>query len=285
MKKVLLFGATGNLGKEIARELKLQGYNLTVVLRDKSRVNMFNGIANHHKIADATDKDSLRNICSGFDVVVSALGKSVSPTDGSKPGFYAVDFVGNSNVLEEAVKVGIQKFVYVSALSSEKYLHLTYFKVHHDFSEKLKSSGLNYSIIKPPAIFSAYKDVITMAKKGQLINLGDGLKRTNPIYEGDLAKVCVDAIRSENTVIEAGGKKIYTRKQLNELILAAVRPGKKLKNVPVFLVTAGLPIIKLISKNVYDKFAFFIEVLQHDIVAPQVGDMSFEEYLKMQDLN
>lgn len=36
MKKVILFGASGNLGKEIAKELVNQGYNLTVVVRDEN---------------------------------------------------------------------------------------------------------------------------------------------------------------------------------------------------------------------------------------------------------
>ena len=33
------------------------------------------------------------------------------------------------------------------------------------------------------------------------------------------------------------------------------------------------------SKNTFDKFAFFIEVMQHDTIAPQVGTMTFEDYI------
>ena len=35
MKKVILFGSTGNLGKEIAKELVKQGYDLTIVVRNE----------------------------------------------------------------------------------------------------------------------------------------------------------------------------------------------------------------------------------------------------------
>ena len=81
-------------------------------------------------------------------------------------------------------------------------------------------------------------------------------------------------------IIEAGGKHIYTRKQLNEIIHAAVGKTNKLRTVPLGLFHMVLPVIRLINKNAYDKFAFFIEVMQHDTIAPQLGETRFEEYVQ-----
>lgn len=281
MKKVLLFGATGNLGKEIAKELSRQGYELTAVVRNPSKAAALAGIPASTHIADVTDRKALKGICQGFEIVMSALGKSVSPNDKSKATFRDIDWTVNSNILEEALESGVKKFVYVSALHSEKYPHLEYFKVHHDFSEKLKQSGINYSIIKPPAIFSAYMDVVEMSKKGRLVTLGKGDKKTNPIYEGDLAAVCVAAIKENNATIEAGGETIYSRHQLNQIIQDQVKPGKKVRNVPAGLFSISLPLLKLFDRNAYDKFAFISEVMQHDTIAPQVGKMKFEDYIRM----
>src|SRR6185369_5865271 len=111
------------------------------------------------------------------------LGKSVSPYDRSKPGFMDIDFKANSAVLRESLAASSRKFVYVSAFGSENCVHLNYFNAHHLFSEKLKQSGLDYSIIKPPAILSSFIDLIDMAKKGRLVTIGKGDKQTNPIYE------------------------------------------------------------------------------------------------------
>lgn len=278
MKKVIVFGASGNAGKEISREAVRQGYQVSVVVRSK-KAAQFSGLEVHPVIADVTNPDSLQNICAGYDVVISSLGKSVSPNDKSKATFFEVDFTANSYILEEAKKSGIKKFVYVSAFHSEKYLHLAYFKVHHDFSEKLKQSGMDYSIIKPPALFSAFTDMIAMARKGQLISIGTGDKKTNPIYEGDLAKICVDAIKETNVIIEAGGKHIYTRKQLAEIVQHSINPNKALKTLPLGLSKYSLPLIRLFNRNMYDKFSFFIEVMQQNTVAPQLGEMKFEEYI------
>lgn len=280
MEKVILFGATGNLGKEIAKELVRQGYDLTIVVRNEAKAKSFSDITSKYIVADVCNKATLEHIFNEQEIVISALGKSVSPNDKSKPTFKEVDYSANADILDLATKATIKKFVYVSAFHSEKYLHLEYFKVHHDFSELLKKSGIDYSIIKPPAIFSAFIDMIEMAKKGQLINIGKGDKRTNPIYEGDLAKITVEAINKQNSIFEAGGKIIYTRKQLNEIVQNEVNSRKKIRTVSLLLVKAALPIIKIFSKNTFDKFAFFIEVMQHDTIAPQVGTMAFEDYVK-----
>lgn len=282
MKKVTLFGASGNLGRHIARQLVQHGYELTVVLRDQSKAKLFEGLGLNVVIADPCNKTSLENTLTGQEVVVSTLGKSVSPMENSKPSFRQVDYEGNLNILNEAKRAGVRKFVYISAFHSENYPQLEYFKVHHDFSEALKSSGIDYSIIKPPALFSAFIDLIEMAKKRRLINIGRGDKKTNPIYEGDLAMIAVDSIKLSNAVIEAGGKNIYTRRQLYEIIQQNVNGHKRLITIQTWLLKLFFPLIKLTNKNQYDKVAFFCEVMQHDTIAPQVGEMGFEEYVRDQ---
>ena len=285
MTKLLLFGATGNLGKEIAKVTKQRGYDLTIVVRNKDKAEQLINITNNFIVADITDPSALTDICNGFDIVISTLGKSVSPNDNSKPSFNDIDLIANSNILDEAKKSSVKKFIYVSAFHSEKYLHLEYFRVHHEFAERLKTSGINYSIIKPPAIFSGFLDMIDMAKKGQLFNIGKGDKKTNPVYEVDLANECIDSIKDENVTKEIGGKTIYTRRQLNEIIQKEVCSTKRTKNIPLWLFKFSLPMLKVFKKNMYDKFAFFTAVMQEDTIAPQVGETKFEDYIKLKNKN
>jgi uncharacterized protein YbjT (DUF2867 family) len=285
LKKVILFGATGKLGKQIAKELISKGYELTVVVRNSPKAKEIFAVNTKQVIADVCNKATLKDVCQNQEIVVSALGKSVSPYDKSRPGFEDVDFAGNMNILHEAIQSGVHKFVYVSAFHAEKYLHLTYFNVHHRFSEELKKSGIDYSIIKPPAIFSAFIDMMDMARKGQLLTIGKGDKKTNPIFEGDLAKICVRSIAEKNKTVEAGGRYIYTRKELNLIIQQETDKSKQVRQIPLGLFKAGLPLLKVFNKNLYDKFAFFTAVIQHDTIAPQVGELSFEEYIKSNMLN
>jgi uncharacterized protein YbjT (DUF2867 family) len=281
MKKVLLFGATGNLGKEIACEAKSAGYNLSVAIRKPAQAGLFKNITPQTRLVNFNDIASLQNACNGFDVIISSLGKSVSLNDKSKTTFTEIDFGLNSSILDAALKSGVKKFVYVSALHSENYPDLEYFRAHHGFSEKLKRSGINYSIVKPPAIFSAFLDLIQMAKRGKLVTVGKGDKKTNPIYEGDLAKICVSAIEQVNSITEAGGPEIKTRREINDLIQEIVAPDKKVRNLPEGMIGLGMPLMKIFMPSSHSKFAFFMEVLKHDTLGPAAGQMKLEDYIRM----
>lgn len=280
MSKVILFGATGHAGRAIAAELDRQGHVVTAVVRDRVRAGFIAPFVSKSIVADVLDPLALRGICNGQEVVVSALGKSVSPFEFSKPTFQEVDFQGNMNILDEAKSSGVGKFVYLSAFGSEGLTWLNYFRVHHEFSQKLQDSGLDYAIVQPPAIMSAFLDLITLARRGMLSTIGSGESRTNPISEEDLARVCVDAIRQPNGIIAAGGKAVYTRRQIDEIVQNALKPGKKVRKIPAGIVRAALPFWKILNRNLYDKLAFFLEVTQHDVLAPRVGETSLEEYVQ-----
>ena len=278
--KILVFGASGHVGMAIVKALKDGAYTFGAVVRSASKAHSLEAYTNDVRVAEVTQAESIKGLCAGYEVLISALGKSVSPFDKSKATFHEVDYLGNRTILEEAKRSGIKKFIYISAFHAERYTHLEYFRVHHAFGQALMASGLEYTIVKPPAVFSAYQDMVTMAKKGQLVNIGAGDKKTNPIFEGDLAKVVVEAIKGKVGTIEAGGKKLYTRRQLNELVQQRVRPNTSLKQIPQWLFKSMLPLLRMINKNQYHKFAFFLEVLQEDTIAPQVGNTTFEEYLQ-----
>lgn len=279
-QNLLLLGATGHLGKQIAKALRGSAYHITALVRSNEKGESIKDVVDGYVVADVLNPQTLIGICKGIAVVVSALGKPVSPESNDKPSFYEVDYKGNLHILEEAMKDGVKKFVYVSALGAEKNSDLEYFKAHHLFSQKLIASGIDYSIVQPPALFSAFIDLIHMAQKGRLMQLGKGDKATNPIGESDLAKVCVEAINKTNAVVTAGGEKIYTRKEITDIIQRLVDPGKKVRTVPAGVVKTFLPVLKLFNKNQYDKFAFFMRVLEEDTLADRIGKLSLEEYVK-----
>lgn len=141
-------------------------------------------------------------------------------------------------------------------------------------------SDLNYTIIKPPALFSAFIDLFELAEKERLVNMGKGDKFTNPVYEGDVAEVCINAIKQDVSTIEFGGPEVLSRKQIYEIIQEAIKPGKKIRTIPLGLVKNMLPVIKLFNRNLYDKLAFFVEVMQHDTIAPRLGKLRLKDYVE-----
>lgn len=277
---ILLFGGTGNLGKCIVSELKNKDFNFKVVIRPTANREDLNLNPNQIIVADITNPNELAPIFTDFDIVISALGKSVSLNDHSKGGFMDIDYNIHKQLIEQAQQSSIKKFIYVSAFHSELYPDLAYFKSHHLVHGLLEKSEMDYCVIKPPALFSAFLELIDMAKKGQLINIGKGDKRTNPICEKDLAEVCVNAIFSHELIIEAGGKQVYSRKQIMEIVQNKVAPNKKIRSMPYWVFGMMLPMLKVLNRNTYDKFAFFLRVMQKDTIAPKIGETRFEDYIE-----
>ena len=280
MKSILVFGSTGHAGRAIVRVLLSKGYTVTAVARQEAKARVLLPGVHHIIEADATRLETLRDICSGQDVIISALGKSVSPNDWSRPGFEEVDLQANLNILSEAQKAGVQQFIYISAFWAEKLRRLTYFRVHDDVSQALMKSGLTYAVVQPPAIMSSFIDLADMAKRGFLVTIGQGEHRTNPISENDLALVVESLIGQPSQTISAGGKHIYTRHEINEIIQQSVSPGRRVRRIPQWFLRAALPFWKIINRNMYDKLVFFDEVINHDLLAPQTGETSLEQYFE-----
>ena len=282
MKKILLAGATGNLGRHYLKSLKQQGYTVRVLARSSQKAQALSPTPDEIFIADATQPGTLSGCCAGVDVVVSALGKSISLADSSKASFHDIDFSANYNLLQEAkFSAGVKQFIYTSAFGAANHPSLAYFKAHADFAEALKASGLAYTILEPTALYSAFDEVVSMARKGQIGNLGAGDKLTNPIYEGDLAEVAIQSIGKPSQVIPVGGQQVYSRLELVQLACKVAGYKGKIPSVPFGVVKAMLPLVKLYSRNMYDKLAFLVAVSEIDCVAPKRGTHTLEAYFNL----
>jgi len=105
-----------------------------------------------------------------------------------------VDYQGNRNILDAALKASVSKFIFISVFNA----HLLEQKVgvvnpRELFVKDLVASGLDYAVIRPTGFFSDMSEVLRRASSGRVYLVGDGEKRINPIHGADLAKVCVDA--------------------------------------------------------------------------------------------
>ena len=282
MKKVLLAGATGALGIEILKHLHQQNYYVRVLIRDATRAEVVKPYCNDVFIGDAADRLSLRGACQDIDIVLSALGKSVSLFTNESASFLAVDHQANANLLDEAVDAGVTRFVYVSIFASETSPRLRVGWSHELFAQKLQQSSLHYTIIKPVGLFSGLHDLIIMGRKGLLITPGDGEPLTNPIHQQDLAEVCVQCLEEGPPVMDVGGPEIHSRNEVAKEV--AQHTGASVINLPSWMVVAGLGVVRLFSQNLYDKLSYFTYITTHDMVAPPYGQQTFAAYLQHETL-
>lgn len=81
--KLVVFGATGNVGQRVAAEALRRGHEVTGVVRDPAVVQSLDPRVRLVK-GDATNADSVTEIARGADAVVSAI--SPRPNSRGLPG-------------------------------------------------------------------------------------------------------------------------------------------------------------------------------------------------------
>jgi uncharacterized protein YbjT (DUF2867 family) len=280
MKKVLVAGATGYLGKYVVKELKTKGYWVRALGRNQQKLDSINSDIDEKFIAEITDKNMLTGICKNMDVVFSSIGIT-KQKDGLT--YMAVDYQANKNLLDEAIISGVKKFIYVSVFGIEKMKNLKAIKAKLKFENALKDSGLDYTIIYPNGFFSDMKEYLQMAKKGKGMVVGSGNNKINPIHGADLAEVCVDAVNSHESVIEVGGPDIFTHNEIFKIAFDTYHAKLKVSHFPIWMKSLSLALLRILTPvKVYGPVEFFMTVLSTNMVAPKYGKIKLEDYFYQQ---
>jgi uncharacterized protein YbjT (DUF2867 family) len=276
MKKVLVAGATGYLGKFVVQEFKKQEYWVRALTRNASKLENINADIDEAFIGEVTDINSLSEICRDIDIVFSSIGITKQKDNLS---YMDVDYQGNINLLEEAKKAGISKFIYISVFNAENMQHLKGIQAKIKFEEELKKSGLDYTIIYPNGFFSDMLEYLQMAKKGKGYVFGSGENRINPIHGKDLAEVCVKAATGQDKEINVGGPDILTHNEILKNAFACLGKSAKISKIPIWIRNFLLATIRIFtSAKTYGPIEFFMTVLAIDLVAPPYGQYHLRDF-------
>jgi len=276
MEKILVAGASGYLGKYIVKNLVERNFNTTALVRNSTKFETFGIPVNSLVQAEVTNKSTLGNCCDGIDIVISTLGIT-RQTDGLC--YMDVDYQGNLNLLNEAKKNGVRKFVYVSVLNGEKLKTLKICEAKEKFAEKLKKSGLEYCIIRPNGFFSDMTEFYNMAKNGRIYLFGDGKLKSNPIHGEDLAEVCVAAINQEENEIDVGGPVTLSQIEIATIAFEAAGKPIKITHIPDWIRRLVLRSLKLIlSTSKFGPIEFFMNVMATEMTAPEYGVHTLTNY-------
>ena len=111
--KLVVFGATGNVGQRVAAEALRRGHAVVGVVRDPAAVKSPDPRVRLVK-GDATNADSITKIVKGADTVVSAI----SPRSNAR-GLPAPSLRANARALIKGLRAaGVKRVLYVGGASS-----------------------------------------------------------------------------------------------------------------------------------------------------------------------
>jgi uncharacterized protein YbjT (DUF2867 family) len=268
-RTILVAGATGALGREAVRQCRARGYRVRALGRDSRRLQTVE--ADEFVLADGLVPETLQGSCDGVDAIISCLGASVIPElrHGRKP-FTQIDYPANRNLIREAEKAGVRRFIYVSVFGAERLGRFDFVRAHEMVVDELRRSALEYSVLRATGFHSSMETILRIGGRIAVPEHNGGMPRTNPIHETDLAKLCVDAIEEPSVERDVGGPEALTRREIAEVVLA----GRPFHRVPVKLLQLASLALRHINPRVSDLYGFIAEILQEDVLAPASGTIS-----------
>ena len=277
--KILVAGATGYLGKYITRELLSEGFKTKIIVRNPNKIEFGDDNLIIEK-AEVTRPETLKDICKDVRVVISTVGIT-RQKDGLT--YMDVDYGANANLIDEAKKSGVEKFIYVSVLNGEKLRHLKICEAKEKLGDYLKSSGLDYCIVRPSGFFSDMGDFLKMAEGGRVYLFGDGKFKINPIHGEDLAKAVVETIHNGKTEIDIGGCRVFSHNDIAELALNAYSKPVKIVHLPDWIRKFILWFLRTFTNpKFYGPLEFFMTAMAMDMQATPYGKHKLEDYFKNQ---
>ena len=156
--KVILFGATGNIGRLVVKEFLKGGHKLTAFARNPSKLKIQNNRLSLYA-GDALNQNDVFEAVKGHDVVVITLGAGMSRKS-------IVRSQGTLNIITAMKAQGVRRLICQSTLGAhESWSNLNFWWKYVMFSALLKpvfkdhelqeshvlASGLDWTIIRPSA--------------------------------------------------------------------------------------------------------------------------------------
>lgn len=281
--KIFIAGASGDLGTEIVKILSEKKIPLRLLTSsDEGEEKLSPYSEDIWKIDAYSQSEELENITKDISIVISAMGKSLSLFSTSDESFYETDYKANKNILEDAIKNNVKRFIYISIKGADVAEDYTIARTHKIFEEELIASGINYTILRPVGLYSGLDDLAIMAKRKVIPIVGTGEARTNSIHHQDFAEVIVNYLFEGPKITEIGGPLIHTRMEMAEMIKQKI--GGQIIKVPKKIAEMGIGIPKIFSENLGDKLDYFTFITTNDMIAEKHGAITFEEYLEGLDL-
>ncbi|PIB31797.1 NAD-dependent dehydratase [Gaetbulibacter sp. 5U11] len=183
MENILVAGANGTTGKKIVNLLnESQYFNPIAMVRKEEQIAYFKAKNIETVLADL-EQDVSVAFNKTIDKVVFAAGSG-----GKK--VVEVDQEGAKRLIDASNKNNIKKFVMLSSMGADQPQQAEqlqdYLKAKHIADEYLKSSGLNYSIVRPGSL--------TNGELTNKIQLETKLNKSGEISRNDVAQTLVRSL-------------------------------------------------------------------------------------------
>ena len=192
---IAVTGGTGFVGQAVIERACRQGLSLQALARREQ--SPCEGVEWVH--GDLADRTALARLVEGAEAVLHIAGVVNTP---DPTGFHLGNVTGTEALVEAAEAAGVARFVFVSSLAAREPGLSAYGKSKRHAEEVVQTSGLDWTIVRPPAIYgprdreifemfrAARWGVVPLPPKG----------RASIIHVEDLARLLLELVPAGDAV-------------------------------------------------------------------------------------
>ncbi|HEY8592474.1 MAG TPA: NAD(P)-dependent oxidoreductase [Sphingomicrobium sp.] len=259
--KLAVTGATGFVGSHLLDVATAAGHEVQALTRreqpERAQVQWIRG--------DLESRNALHALVEGADAVIHVAGTINAP---NAAGFDKGNVEGTLAMLAAATAGGVRRFVHVSSLAAREPKLSLYGGSKARAEELVHSSGLDWTIVRPPAVYGPGDketlELFRMAKLGLMLMPPKG--RISVIHADDLARLLIAAAGPNapaNILIEAddGRPSGWSHREFAKALAAAVGKNAAVISSPGILLRAAARVDQLVrgekAKLTADRAAYF----------------------------
>ena len=282
-KVATVFGGSGFVGRYIVKRLAKEGWVVRVAVRDTEKAHFLQPYGNVGQIVrmpvPIQDEQAVREAVDGADAVFNAIGLLFEP--GGAQTFDEVHVNGPERIARLAAETGVKRLIHVSAIGADKESESVYARTKADGEAAIQKQFPQATILRPSIVIGPEDGFLNffaqMARVSPALPLiGGGKTRFQPVYVGDVADAAMAVVHESKTkgkTYELGGPKVYTFKQLMELLLKEIRRKRLLLPIPFGVAQLQAGVAELLPKPLLTRDQ--VTLLKQDNVV-QKGALSFK---------
>lgn len=249
--RIILAGATGYIGRHVARELIGRGHHVVSLVRATWQAMPPELAGSEVRTAEVCDPASLAR--EGFaGEPVDAVVSCIASRSGGITDAWRVDYTANRNLLAAAQAAGTGQFLLLSAICVQK-PRLAFQHAKLASEQALQAAELNWTIVRPTAFYNSLAGQVPRVRAGKpYLLFGDGGTACRPISERDLATFMADCLEDplrQRRILPIGGPDpALTARERGELLFELTGHRPRFRRIPTRLLDTLVPTFEALAR-------------------------------------
>jgi uncharacterized protein YbjT (DUF2867 family) len=235
---LLIVGATGTLGRQIARRALDEGYEVRCLVRSLKKAAFLKEWGAHLIKGNLCVPDTLPPALEGVTAVIDA--STARATDSLS--IRQVDWEGKVALIQAVQKAGIERFIFFSIMGASQYPKVPLMDIKECIEKYLKESGLNYTILRPCGFFQGLIGQYAIpVLEGQSVWVTGESTPIAFMDTQDIARFAIQALKQDATqhnAYDIAGPRAWTPEAITELCQGLSGKEPKIARIPIGLLKA-----------------------------------------------